>query len=126
VSRRVLVIDDSELVREAAKLALELDGLVPLAAEDGEAGLRAAAADPPDAILLDVVMPGLDGPATLARLRSDARLATVPVAFLTARGDDPGERAALVALGAVAVIPKPFTVPELGAAVRAAFGWDAS
>jgi two-component system OmpR family response regulator len=123
VSRHVLIVDDSELVREAAKLALEIDGLVATAAEDGESALRAATADPPDAILLDVVMPGLDGPQTLARLRADERTASVPIAFLTARAEDPQESAALVALGAVAVIAKPFTVPELGPAVRAAFGW---
>jgi CheY-like chemotaxis protein len=126
MTHQILVVDDSELVREAAKVALEIDGMVAMAAEDGEAGLRRAAADPPDAILLDVVMPGLDGRETLARLRADPRLAHIPVAFLTARADDPDETVALLALGAVAVIPKPFAVPDLGPKVRAAFGWDAS
>jgi CheY-like chemotaxis protein len=124
VTRHVLVVDDSELVREAAKLALEIAGMVATAVADGEGAVDAAARDAPDAILLDVVMPGIDGPATLARLRADARVAAIPVAFLTARGDDPEERAALVALGAVAVLGKPFTVPELGPQVRSVFGWD--
>jgi CheY-like chemotaxis protein len=124
VTRHVLVIDDSELVREAAKLALEIAGMTAIAADGGESGVHAALAQPPDAILLDVVMPGLDGPATLARLRADDRLAAIPVAFLTARGEDPQERAQLLAHGAVAVIAKPFTVPDLGPQVRAAFGWD--
>lgn len=124
MSRTVLVVDDSELVREAAKIALEIAGLVPVVAVDGASALAAAAADPPDAILLDVVMPGLDGPQTLAGLRAQPATAAVPVAFLTARADDPGERAALLGLGAVAVIAKPFTVPDLGPAVRGAFGWE--
>jgi CheY-like chemotaxis protein len=124
MSRHVLVIDDSELVREAAKLALEIGGMTAIAAADGEAALDAAIAQPPDAILLDVVMPRLDGPATLARLRADDRLSAIPVAFLTAHGDDPEECAALLALGAVAVIAKPFTVPDLAPQVRSAFGWE--
>jgi DNA-binding response OmpR family regulator len=123
--RRILIIDDSELVREAAALALELAGMVAEKAGDGEAGMHAASLAPPDAILLDVVMPGLDGPATLARLRADARTEAVPVAFLTAHGDNPVQCEALLALGAIAVIPKPFTVPALGPAVRDAFGWEA-
>jgi two-component system phosphate regulon response regulator PhoB len=122
---RVLVIDDSELVREAATLALQLAGWETAQAPDGEAGLQAAAGDPPDGVLLDIEMPGLDGLETLRRLQADPRTAGVPVAFLTARGDEPGERAALLEAGADGVIAKPFALPELADAVRAAFGWPA-
>jgi DNA-binding response OmpR family regulator len=123
-ARRVLVIDDSELVREVAILALELAGFAVEQAADSQAGLRAAIANPPDGILLDVVMPGTDGVATLVALRADARTAAVPIAFLTGLGVDPGERDRLLALGAQAVIPKPFAVSALAGAVRDAFGWD--
>jgi two-component system OmpR family response regulator len=71
------------------------------------------------------MMPGLDGPATLQRLRSDVATRDVPVAFLTARGDEDAERAALLALGVRAVIPKPFALPELAGQVSEAFGWNA-
>jgi DNA-binding response OmpR family regulator len=122
---RVLVIDDSELVREAAAIALELAGWEAVSAPDGEAGIAAAQAQPPDGILLDVEMPGIDGVETLRRLRADPRTAALRIAFLTAKGDDAGERAALLAAGADAVIAKPFQLPELAASVRAAFGWAA-
>jgi DNA-binding response OmpR family regulator len=120
---RVLVIDDSELIREAATIALQLAGWEPAVAPDGETGLRAAVGQPPDGVLLDAEMPGIDGVETLRRLRADPRTADVPVAFLTARGDDPGERDALLGAGADAIIAKPFQLPELAGAVRAAFGW---
>jgi DNA-binding response OmpR family regulator len=122
---RVLVIDDSELIREAATVAIQLAGWDPAVAPDGEAGVRAAVGQPPDGVLLDVEMPGIDGVETLRRLRADPRTADVPVAFLTARGDDPGERDALLGAGADAIIAKPFQLPELAESVRAAFGWAA-
>jgi DNA-binding response OmpR family regulator len=120
---RILVIDDSELIREAAGIALELAGWEPVVASDGEAGLAVALEAPPDGVLLDLQMPGIDGVETLRRLRAEPRTAGVPVAFLTASGDDAGERAALLAAGAQAVIAKPFALPELADQVRAAFGW---
>ena len=122
---RVLVIDDSELIREAASMALQLAGWDPAVAPDGEAGIAAATTDPPDGVLLDVEMPGIDGVETLRRLRADPRTAALPVAFLTAKGDDETQRAALLAAGADAVITKPFQLPQLADAVRAAFGWAA-
>ena len=122
---RVLVIDDSELVREAATIALEMAGWQPVSAPDGEAGVAAASAQPPDAVLLDVEMPGIDGIETLRRLRTDPRTAGVPVAFLTAKADDDGQRQVLLAAGAQAVIAKPFQLPELAPSLRTAFGWAA-
>jgi len=122
---RVLLIDDSELIREAGRMALELAGWEAAVAPDGESGVAAAVADPPDGVLLDIEMPGIDGLETLRRLRTDPRTAALPVAFLTAKGDDAAQSAALLAAGADAVIAKPFRLPELADAVRAAFGWDA-
>lgn len=121
--RRILIIDDSELVREAAAVALELGGWVVETVPDGELGVQTARDQQPDGVLLDVVMPGLDGPEVLQRLRQDPRTAELPVAFLTARADDPNVRAALLAEGAAAVIGKPFEMATLADVVCEAFGW---
>jgi two-component system, OmpR family, response regulator len=123
VTRTLLVIEDEELIREIAVAALEtIGGMTALAVASGEDGLRTAAFARPDGILLDVMMPGLDGPATLRALRAEPATAGIPVAFLTARSED-GEADALVALGAAAVIAKPFDPMTLAATVRSVFGW---
>ncbi|MFN8203067.1 MAG: response regulator [Solirubrobacteraceae bacterium] len=121
MNRKILVIDDSELVREAAAIALGRVGWEVETQPDGEEGLAAARRQPPDAILLDVIMPGPDGRATLQRLQGEAATRDIPVAFLTARDDEAG---ALLALGARAVIAKPFALSELAGQVREAFGWE--
>jgi CheY-like chemotaxis protein len=114
---RVLVIDDSDLIRQVAELALARVGWEVLLAEDGRTGAALAAAERPDAILLDVVMDDLDGPATLALLREGEETREIPVVFLTAREDAD-------ATGAQGVIPKPFAVGELADAVADALGWE--
>jgi len=79
----------------------------------GEEAVALAAAEPPDAILLDVEMPGMDGPATVAALRAQPITARTPIVFLTAH-DDPGELARLRALDVAGVLAKPFDVGTLG------------
>jgi DNA-binding response OmpR family regulator len=104
----VLVVDDDEDIGVVAKLALSLDGTVCVeVCADGEGALVHARRFQPDVVLLDVMMPGLDGPATLARMRASAALSQTPVVFLTAKAL-PAEIQRLLALGAIAVIPKPF------------------
>lgn len=120
MSRRVLVVDDSDLIRQVAQLALQRAGWEVLLAESGEEGLVLAAAERPDAILLDVVMEGLDGPATLARLRADDDTRDIPVLFLTARAEESVDTA-----GAAGVIPKPFDLATLADQVRSSLGWPA-
>jgi len=93
-------------------------------AASGAEAVALASADPPDAVLLDVEMPELDGPATLAALRAAPACAHVPVLFLTAH-DDPAELAQLRALGAVAVLAKPFDVAALAGEVAGALEWAA-
>jgi CheY-like chemotaxis protein len=110
---RALVVDDSPLIREVARLALaSVDGWDVETAESGEEAVAAARANPPDVIVLDVVMPGLDGPQTLARLREDPSTREVPVIFATAE-DRPDEQARLAALGVVGVMAKPFDLAGL-------------
>lgn len=121
-ARRILVVDDSELIHAAARIGLEAVGWEVAACADGHSAVERVADERPDAVLLDVVMPGLDGPATLSALRRDVRTRDVPVAFMTGR-TDPRDRERLLAGGARAIIAKPFEVASLAADVRRAFGW---
>ena len=121
---RVLLIDDDEAVRAVIKLSLELTvGWQVVTATSGAEGLRKAADEDPDAILLDVMMPGLDGPATLDRLKTGAVTREVPVIFLTARALVPESRR-LAQLGVAGVIAKPFDPATFGSEVAAMLGWD--
>ena len=85
---RILVVDDSPSVRALVRDVLELEGHVVRVAEDGYAALRAVAAERPDGVVLDVVMPGMDGHEVLARLRAMAGGLELPVVMLTASADD--------------------------------------
>lgn len=111
--RRVLVVDDEPYIRKLLAFKLRTAGLLPLEAADGEAALAAAAAQLPDAILLDVSLPsGLTGFDVLRRLKEDPRTAPVPVVFLTARVS-PEERATGLGLGAARFLTKPFSTKAL-------------
>ncbi|KAA0250915.1 response regulator [Acidobacteria bacterium ACD] len=102
---KVLLIDDQEDVRRIVSLSLSrIGGLTVVEAPDGEAGVTRARQEAPDAILLDAVMPGLDGRDTLAALLADPRTRGIPVVVLSASD---GEAAELVRLGAVGRIAKP-------------------
>jgi two-component system OmpR family response regulator len=109
VSRRLLLVDDDDAIRTIAAITLErVGGWTVIPASSGQAGLEAAQDDGPfDAVLLDVMMPGLDGPTTLRRLREGILQPSVPVIFLTAKVGE-AEETRLRALGAAGVIAKPF------------------
>lgn len=110
---QLLLVDDEPDIRLIGEIALgEVGGHEVRCAASGGHALELARASRPDLILLDVMMPGLDGPATLLQLRADPAIASVPVVFLTARLD-PTTAAMLVRLGAVACIAKPFDPFEL-------------
>jgi len=101
-------VDDHDAIRMVAAAAVSAVGGYEVAtAASGEQAVRAATAAPPDVILLDVMMPGLDGPATLQQLRAEPALDRVPVVFLTAKARL-GQREGLLELGAVGVLTKPF------------------
>ncbi|RMH20217.1 MAG: response regulator [Acidobacteria bacterium] len=105
--RRILLIEDDRDIQKVARLVLEnLGGFEVAIASSGREGLARAPAFRPDLILLDVMMPELDGPGTLEALR-DGPLADTPVVFLTARAQ-PDEVVEYRALGALDVIVKPF------------------
>jgi len=114
----VLYVDDEPDIREVVEISLGLDPAfaVRSCASGGEA-LATTADWSPDLILLDVIMPDMDGPMTLARMRERPHTANVPVVFMTARAQA-SELQALVALGAAGVIAKPFDPMTLAALVR--------
>ena len=124
MSRTLLLIDDDDDVREIAQLSLELNaGWNVLAASSGAQGIEIARAKRPDAILLDVMMPVLDGPATLAQLRDDERTKSIPVVFLTAKAR-PTERDRLAGLDVAGVLAKPFDPMTLADQVQTTLGWS--
>jgi len=111
--------DDDPDLRTIAEVALStVGGLVVRAVASGAEALAAAREEPPDVVLLDVMMPGLDGPSTLERLRAEPATRAIPVIFMTAKVQD-HEVARYRALGAAAVIRKPFDPMTLAAQVRA-------
>jgi DNA-binding response OmpR family regulator len=104
---RVLVIDDEAPIRLLCRVNLEAAGIEVSEAEDGRAGLEAARAEPPDVILLDVMMPGMDGWHVFSELLNDERTAHVPIVFLTARAEL-RDQARGLELGGVDYVTKPF------------------
>lgn len=113
--RRVLVVDDDATVAEVVLRYLEREGFEVEVAADGETGLERALADPPDVLILDLMLPGLDGLEVCRRLRA---VLPVPVIMLTARGDE-HDRIAGLDLGADDYVAKPFSPRELTARVKA-------
>jgi len=112
-------------MRQLARVSLETAaGWDVLAARSGDEALRCAATQSPEAILLDVVMPDMDGPATLVELKAAPETRDIPVIFVTAK-DRPDERTWLQSLGCAGVIAKPFEMRELAGRVSEILGWDA-
>ena len=108
VPGRVLLVDDEPDIREIARLSLEnVGGWQVMTAASGVEALDLTRAERFDAVLLDVMMPDLDGPATLARLREEGLIEGVPVIFLTAKVQA-ADRRQLDALGVAGTIGKPF------------------
>lgn len=122
VLQRVLYVEDEPDIQAVARLALEMvGGLTVKCCSSGEEALREAPAFAPELILLDVMMPGMDGPGTMKALRGVPSLATVPVVFMTAKVQ-PQEVAHYTGLGALGVIAKPFDPMTLATQVRAMWG----
>ncbi|MEV4170934.1 response regulator transcription factor [Nonomuraea sp. NPDC049709] len=113
---RLLVVDDEPALREALQSSLEFEGYKVVTANDGQEALAAVGAEPYDAVLLDVMMPRLDGLTACRRLRASGN--HVPVLMLTAR-DAVGDRVSGLDAGADDYLVKPFELDELLARVRA-------
>ncbi|MBI5923442.1 MAG: response regulator [Betaproteobacteria bacterium] len=115
---RILYVEDEPDIRTIAKLALEtLGGFTVALCSSGDEALQQAPAFQPQLILLDVMMPGKDGPSTLKMLRALPQFADTPVIFMTAKVQ-PGEIAGYKAIGAIDVIPKPFDPMTLSGQVQ--------
>ena len=113
----VLVIDDEAPIRLLCRVNLEAEGMSVLEASDGPSGLEAAASGLPDVILLDVMMPGLDGWGVAEALLESDETAQIPIIFLTARAEF-RDRARGLDIGGVDYITKPFNPVELAPLVR--------
>jgi DNA-binding response OmpR family regulator len=112
-----LVIDDEAPIRLLCRVNLEAEGMEVLEAADGPSGLATARAETPDVILLDVMMPGLDGWRVAEELLVDDNTAGIPIVFLTARAEL-RDRARGIDLGGVDYVTKPFNPVELAPLVR--------
>lgn len=123
MQRRILIIDDEDDIREVAALSLEtVAGWEVLTAHSGAAGIVRAAEEQPDAILLDVMMPGMDGPTVVQELRKNPATQGIPVLLLTAKVQGADQRR-FAGLRVAAVLLKPFDPLTLARQVSDALGW---
>ena len=122
-AKRILIIDDEADIREVVAMALECSSVEVIAAGGGRAGVSAALEHRPDLILLDVMMPELDGPSTFGLLQESEATRGIPVIFLTAKVQA-ADRRKLTALGALGIIAKPFDPMRLAEEIGALAGWS--
>ena len=123
VAYRVLIIDDEDDIREVAALSLEsVAGWEVFVAGSGPQGMARAIEYQPDAILLDVMMPGMDGPTTFRELRKNPATAKIPVLLLTAKVQSSDQRR-FADLGVDGVLFKPFDPLTLHSQIAATLGW---
>lgn len=116
--KKILHVDDEKDIRAVAKLALQtVGGFELFSCASGQEALDCVAEQAPDLILLDVMMPGMDGPSTLFELRKREDVASVPIIFMTAKTQQ-DEIRHLLEIGAIGVIAKPFNPMTLGQEVR--------
>src|SRR5262245_52263293 len=123
-TRNILVIDDADDIRDVTQISLErVGGWTVSTARSGQEGIEKAIAEQPDAILLDVRMPDMDGPATLQQLQANAMTRHIPVIFLTGLVQAADQRL-FAELGVTAYITKPFSPLTLANQIAAALGWE--
>ncbi|MDX1510467.1 MAG: response regulator [Nitriliruptorales bacterium] len=111
-ARRVLIVDDDPIILDIVTTVLDLEDFSVTTAEDGETALELVAKEPPDVMVLDVMMPGMSGLEVCAKLRSSEEHARLPIVLLTARDTDEDRRAGMDA-GADYYLSKPFSPLEL-------------
>lgn len=122
-TKQILVVDNEEYIQEVAKICLEtVAGWAVLVASSGAECLQIAEAKQPDAILLDVMMPLMDGPTTFQKLQENPATRHIPVILLTAKIQT-SDRHRYAEMGMTAAIAKPFNPLELAGQVADALGW---
>jgi CheY-like chemotaxis protein len=125
VGKCILIVDDDDDIREIASTSLELTfGWRVLAARSGREALDIATRSNPDAILMDVMMPDMDGPTAFALLRSNLETSETPVILLTAKVQ-PADRQRYLRMGVQGVIAKPFDPMRLAETVAGMLDWGA-
>ena len=124
MTRRILVVDDDDAARQAAVHSLRtMAGWDIVEAYCGAQAIESATQQQPDAILLDVMMPAMDGPAMLAKLRAVRATSHIPIVLLTAKVQAVHD-GSLSHLPVAAILPKPFDPLRLASQVAEALGWD--
>lgn len=124
VSKHILIVDDEERIREVVRACLvKLAKWQVTTAASGAIALQTAAAEQPDAILLDVSMPGMNGLETFQGLQRDPKTQSIPVIFLTAKVQ-PAEQAQYQKLGVTGLIVKPFNPVQLAQEISQLLGWN--
>jgi CheY-like chemotaxis protein len=123
MSKRILIVDDEDDVRAIAQLGLEMGAnWTVLAASSGREALEMAAIEQPDAILLDMMMPDMDGRETLNKLKADPKTQDIPVILVTAKVQ-PSDQSSFADLDVAAVLAKPFRPLQLADQIRDALAW---
>ena len=124
MSKRVLLVDDEDDIREVAQMSLEMvAGWSIYSANNGADGIEIAAKEKPDAILLDVMMPDMDGPTTFQKLRAREDTKDIPVILLTAKVQA-ADKERFEELGVSGLIAKPFDPMSLSEEVSQRLGWS--
>ncbi|WP_413174044.1 response regulator [Anabaena azotica] len=122
-NKRVLIIDDEPGIRQIVLIALKaIAGWEVLLAASGKEGITMAMAELPDAILLDVMMPEMDGISTFQQMQTYSELQSIPVILLTAKAQT-AEQRQFSELGVTGVITKPFKAPDLVKQMRSLLNW---
>lgn len=122
--KRILLIDDEETIQEVVQMGIEIEaGWQVAIASSGLQGIDLAQDQQPDAILLDVMMPDMDGISTLSNLKANTKTCSIPVIFLTAK-TQATEKDQLQSLGVVDVITKPFNSMTLASQIAKILQWE--
>ena len=123
INKNILLIDDEETIQEVVQVGIEIEaGWQVEIASSGLEGIDLAQDQQPDAILLDVMMPNMDGIDTLSRLKNNSQTSDIPVIFLTAKAQAE-EKNQFQSLGVVDVITKPFNSMTLASQIAKILGW---
>lgn len=122
--KSILLIDDEETIREVVQIGIEIEsGWQVALAASGTEGIDLAQSQQPDVILLDVMMPEMDGIDTLSHLKGNNKTSSIPVIFLTAKAQAE-EKNQFQSLGVVDVITKPFNAMTLASQIAKILGWQ--
>ena len=122
--KHILLIDDEETIQEVVQVGIEIEtGWQVAIASSGLEGIAVAASQQPDAILLDVMMPEMDGISTLSQLKANAKTQSIPVILLTAK-TQAGDKNLFQSLGVVGVITKPFNSMTLASRIATMLQWE--